>query len=479
MGRLVPSIICCAALASSSAAAPQPIALESTDAASSPDPSVNEVLTPLYDELAKHGALVGEPLGARIEAVLSRPGDAMSAAELADFTQAVERGYQSFQRAQPDDAVKELEHALSLARARPAAFALEQSLRDLLQRALIGVALSYVRVGKQEAADLAIHELLVHFPDRPIERRKYGPEPLELAKRVRTGLEQAGLARLSIDVADDRAAVIFLDGRFLAVGNADVADVLPGKHTVFIRGTLAGRIHYVELPAKGSATLHLSMGLDSVLSTTGPPALRFSGPTERLSNEPRLASALASALGSRTVITVAVRRFEGRPAIIGTVYQQGNGQPSRAAAVAIEPAADQDAVRGLARFLINGGKLPPNVRPVRDSAAKRRPVREGSGGGRRPLRPWKFVALGTGVVALGVGGYWLAVDGNEACDNAPCLDARDTATIGYIAAGVGIAAIATSVVLWIKDKPRREASTSSLDLLPQPGGLRVAWSGSF
>lgn len=93
---------------------------------------------------------------------------------------------------------------------------------------------------------------------------------------------------------------------------------------------------------------------------------------------------------------------------------------------------------------------------------------------------WPIVLGGIGVVAVGVGSYFglkavsNASDARDLCPNGQCVesrgktlmdDARDQATLSNVAFGVGIAAVASSVVLYLTT-PSGD-SKSSVGLVPR------------
>ncbi|MCB9548305.1 MAG: uroporphyrinogen-III C-methyltransferase [Myxococcales bacterium] len=97
--------------------------------------------------------------------------------------------------------------------------------------------------------------------------------------------------------------------------------------------------------------------------------------------------------------------------------------------------------------------------------------------------PWPWVLIGTGVVAAG-GGAFLTTQAIAARDDAESLppgDDRDGSvddfetaeTLSWVAYGVGAAAIAGGVVLWILDDPATPAGAGDVEMVP--GGVRIRW----
>ncbi len=77
----------------------------------------------------------------------------------------------------------------------------------------------------------------------------------------------------------------------------------------------------------------------------------------------------------------------------------------------------------------------------------------------RALRPLKWVTLVGGVLAVGAGAALLALDGHGTCSlpsgQRQCADVYDTRTGGIVALAGGGALVATSVILFVVDRPRR------------------------
>jgi hypothetical protein len=91
----------------------------------------------------------------------------------------------------------------------------------------------------------------------------------------------------------------------------------------------------------------------------------------------------------------------------------------------------------------------------------------------------KWVALGSGLVAIAVGaGIW-SLDGRGTCSlQAPavqCPQLYDTMPVGASLVGLGGALLATSVVLIIVDRPR----VKNVSLAPTAGGATLLWNGNF
>jgi len=437
-------------------------------------------MAPVLAELASKGFVTGKPLAARLDSEVSLPGDSLNAAAIADAERLIDHGYGAFLKGQFDIAVDELGRALDALRAMPATVARHQSLRDPAIRAHLGLALAHLRLGHAESATATMAEFVRSFPDREISRAQYGPEPAELLRKVRGELDQRGRGALSIEV-DDPTAVIFLNERYLAVGQASASDLYAGRYRVYVqRGVTPGRVHLVDVVPGSEQKLPVRWRLDAALTTRGWVGLGLDGEAAR-AGEAELASDLGVALGASQVVVLSVQTIDKRRMLSGRVLDPGSGKSSRSAALALEPAPPgRDKLAGLGRYLA-GGKLPDGALVVGDSPAA--PDDDDARGlppppapaqrRARPYRVWKWLALGSGVLTAGAGVTLLVLDGRRSCDGAGCSDEYDTAALGWTAAGVGAALVGVGVVLFVKDRERQVTVT------PTPGGVALGYRAKF
>lgn len=449
----------------------------------------DELLTPLFRELATKGFLAGNDVAQLIEAKVSRAGDPLDPAQLAEATRLIDHGYGSFLKGQFEVATTELGRALEMLRSRPATLSKNQPLRDQALRAHLGLALAHQRLGHAEDATAVMAEFARSFPDREISRAQYGPEPAELAKKVRAELDQRGRGALKIKV-DDATAVIFLNERYLGVGEASVLDLYAGKYRIYVqRGTSAGRVHEVDVVPGSEQTVKISWALDAALKTAPFTGLSFEGEAAR--DEAALASNLALALDAPRVVVISIREFDKRRSLWGAVLDPASGKSSRSGALALEPVKPgPDKIRELGRYL-TGGEASPDIiiepnfdtgpEPKADPKVidKFRPG-SGSDGGSvsRPFKVLKWVTLIVGVGALGAGAYLIAIDGKSSCDAPGCADEYDTAVPGYVSAGAGAALIGAGIVFFIKDSGAKKRE-SQVSFAPARGGMVFTFGRTF
>ncbi|MCC6993087.1 MAG: hypothetical protein IT370_00525 [Deltaproteobacteria bacterium] len=466
-----------------------PVAIESYGGARPRD--AGGFMAPVLAELEARGYASGK-LGARIEDEVSLPGESLAPAAIADAERLIDHGYRAFLKGEFETATDELGRALDVLRSRPATIARNQQLRDPTIKAHLGLSLAHLRLGHAEAATQTMAEFVRSFPDREISRASYGPEPAELAKKVRAELTQRGRATLSISV-DDPTAVIFINERFLAVGQASATDLFAGRYRIYVqRGTTPGRVHLVDVVPGSEHKLAVRWQLDAALSTRPFVGLVFDSEAARAASDAQLASDLGVGLDASQVVVLTITSIDRRRVIMGRVLDPGTGKASRSGALALEPAPPgRDKLVGLARYLA-GGKPPIGVdtdpgetRPDGEGDTAEEPVPTPAPaaldrGGRRPYRLWKWLALGGGVAAAGAGVALIVLDGRKSCSTTGCSDEYDTALPGYVSAGVGAALIGVGIVLFVKDTSSGgTGERRQVGLAPVDRGLALTYGGNF
>src|SRR5262249_55151123 len=121
--------------------------------------------------------------------------------------------------------------------------------------------------GQGEEAFRLMAEAIRMIPDRPVNAAEFDPQIKALYKRVKDELTRQGPGTLAVQV-DDANAVAFLRERYAGTGAGTLHGLLRGIYRVLgTRGDHAGRIHEVEVPARGRATVDVSWSIDSVLRT--------------------------------------------------------------------------------------------------------------------------------------------------------------------------------------------------------------------
>ena len=430
----------------------------------------SELVAPAMAELAQRGFRQGAALGSTLEAQVSLTGDTLSAKEILRWSGQIDTGYQAFTRGEFEAAEAKLTEALLAFRARPATVAREQSLRDAIARAHVGLMLARSRLGRADDANTIAADYLRDFPDRELSRRQYGPEPIEFLRRVREGLDARPKAALHV-VVDDLTAVVFVNERYIGVGDVQLSDLYAGEYRVFVqRGTTPGRVHVVTIAAGQSHDLRVNWALDAALRTGASPALLAGTPQAGVA----VAADVGVLLGARQVALIGVREIEGRRALVGTLVAPDSARPTREAMVWLEPTTPgRDQLRALGRFLAEGKPLPgveplPRPAPARGTTAVRhRTSRFGA---------LKWLTLGVGVAAAGTGIALLTIDGDGTCGGpARCPERYATSTAAYATLGGAALAIGAGVYMLLTDSRTTERPIATIT--PTPGGATLALTG--
>src|SRR5688572_14639257 len=138
------------------AAADGGVVLESYGAARPAD--ADKVLQPLRDELGH--------LGFATDARHSRDAGPMSAEDFAHASELVTAGWDRWLGGDFAGAIERLDAAVGAFRGSPATVAQDQKRRDLMLKALVGLAMANKRLGKTDEAARWMAELVRTFPDR-------------------------------------------------------------------------------------------------------------------------------------------------------------------------------------------------------------------------------------------------------------------------------------------------------------------------
>jgi hypothetical protein len=218
----------------------------------------------------------------------------------------------------------------------------------------------------------------------------------------------------------------------------------------------------------------LSWRLDAALRTSdGALMLQFESETAREGHEVALAIRMARVVGSDSVVVLGMREKDGRREIVGSLLSLDSGRVSRLATLSLDPVRPgPGGVKALARYLALGE---PN--DAIEVAAVVPPAAEPARGGRSPV--WKWLALGAGTAAVAGGAILIRIDGpilDEAGDHT--TEEYDTAPAGYAVAGVGLALIATGVVLWLREDSSPEPG-STVTVVPAADGAVLGIAGVF
>ncbi|HWU88757.1 MAG TPA: hypothetical protein VN253_15930 [Kofleriaceae bacterium] len=461
-----------------------PIVLESYTGEKPADAA--KILSPVFDELATKKFVVGaDVVGRQFEAIASRP--ALTGGLPKDFAAAVDAGYDQWTNGKFDEAAKRLAALVEAARDNPGAFALDEKLAPHLEKALIALSLSQLKLGDRSAAKQAMAEALRGNPDFKITRAMYGQDALDLYNEVAAELKAAGEGKLIVSVNAD-AAGIFVNERLRRMNDLELR-VLPGEYRVVARiGQELSRAHRIVVKGGDIQKVTIEPAFDrAVHSAPSWAGFRFETTAERERSEASHGAAFAEAIDAEQVAVVGIDVVRGQRVVSGALINKRSGHEFRRAIIPLDGNPSAEQLRGLARFLVSGGPLPPGViEPPPTEPRDREPgERGGGGGGARMWGGWKLITGGAAVAAGVAGGLLLAYDG--ACPvhldpGVPCPNPYRNAVQGWIA--VGGAAVLAGVTVYLVVKEHRAGDGAggarrTAYLAPTAGGAIAGYAARF
>jgi hypothetical protein len=480
MRALIWAAICAAILlgATSRSASAETILLEShVEARAS---SAGEALAPLFDELAKRKVKRNyEDVGQRFEARSSAPSVA-SAGLPSDFVEQVEKGYQLWIRGQFQPAIAALQQLVEAAHRNAGLVAANARFSAAVFKALVAISLCHQRLGNDTAAWATMAELLRSF-DAEVSKGQFGVEANELFRRVRDEAKIRGAASLTV-MSSDESAVLFLNERFLKVGESTRNDLIPGRYRIMAQlGKRQGRVHLVELKAGDSVRLEVEPAFESSVVTSPEwSGFVFRDLVEREQREVELAARFGTAVEALGVIVIGLDIKNERSVVYGALINPATGKELRRGSVVIDTSPQPARLRALARFL-TGDKPDESVKVYESPKVVAKP-RPSSGTQDTPYRevssssssPWKWIAAGGAVAGVGAGMTLLLLDGT--CTSDPpermkCPDLRDFRTSGYVTLSAGVALGALATLLWLEDRSSKSREASLWIAPATDGGM--------
>lgn len=353
--------------------------------------------------------------------------------------QLVARGTDAWMDADFGRARQIYRRALDIARKAPGDVTSGADWKPLVQRALVGLALSAKRGEDATMAEAAMSEFLRSYPDEVVDRTTFGPEATQLFEVVKAVAAKQAPGSLVVAV-DDPGAVVFVNERWAGIGGARLDKLLPGLYRVQVRkGDYAGRIYRVEVSSRRVASLAVEWDFDAALVASEWVGFVFPTSEGKVANLTPYALQLARAVHATTVVVLEESESEGRRLLVGSVLAVETGRPVRTASMTIapvEPAAERLTMLG--RYLAGevGVTLEPEAAPQRGSRHS----------------PWPWVVGGVGVATAAGGAALLYLDGRctSGDDNLrTCANVYDTQATGITLTVAGAAIVASAAyLLW-------------------------------
>ena len=446
-----------------------------------------QILAPLIDELSLRGYVIGDALGRKFDARVSRPATTKEGLP-PTFETDMERGHRLWVQGEFDESIRVLKPAIDRAHADVAVISKNQPLREKLLRGLAALALSHFRKGDVASAKDTFREILRSFPNAEIPRAVYGADANKLFTEVTREVGAGGRGKLIVRSPSDQS-VIFVNEQFVNVGTTVTKpDLIPGEYRVFSQlGSNTSRMHRVVVTANEETTLEIDESFDSTVRTTGWAGFAFRTAAQREQSEAEYARRFAERLQSTSVVVVGIDAVRKRPSIIGALIDRSTGREIRRASVALDPPPSQDRLRTLARFL--AGEESMVGLDVQIGITSSEPIKKDVVAP-SPSSPGRWMRwAGLGAIGLGLVGGGFSVkfflDSRAAHDDIARVCAvmctseqfkslenkEQTAKRNAVIAGVaGGVAITGGVVLLLLSRSKHE---------PAPVALSVTDSGAF
>jgi hypothetical protein len=434
------------------------------------------LLAPVLEELSRRDYSAGDTVARSYEAQASRA--AVTTQGLPpDFAEQINRGFSAWVGGRFEEATKILVPLVETAQANPGAFAKDPSLREPLLKGLIALAIAYQRIGDLSSMRATFGEVVRSFPDAQVTRATYGPDAAQAFEQVRRDTQAMGRGKLAVKCDD--AAVVFINEMYRAVGPTTV-ELSPGEYRVVVMlNKQPSRNHRVTVRTNGETALVIDAKLDQAVRTAGFTGLLFASEPERDKNEAPFAQQFAKTVGASAVAVVGIDDVRGRPAVFGALVSLQTGREIRRASIPVEPDPSRDKLRALARFLAGDDPAPGlevqfsggDEVAGKGVGGETEGPHDGRGGGGGRWGGWRFITAGVGVAGLATGIVLVALDGK--CPQEPpvgqqCNDFYDTATAGYAAIAGGVVFSGLSIYLFATHK-------SAPVVAPTHGGATVGF----
>jgi hypothetical protein len=423
---------------------------------------------PVLAALERRGFLVGPgAVGKRYESARSRSGLGADEAELAQIPSLVDQGWSAWLDGQYAVAVEKMQRVVDLVAKAPAAIAIDKTRRTLVQRAMIGLALSLRRLGEVDEAKRVMAEVVRSYRNSPPTRKLYGPEAMKLFAEVESSLAKVPGASLEVSAPPDVTLYVNEEAQ-TGSGNMTIGSLPPGTYRVLAtRKDMVGRIYTVTLNAGQTGQVRIQWGLDSVIHTsptwcgTAYPDL-----ATRMKSEVVFGAEIGRAVSNTGI--VALVGFEGerdRRWLVGKAIDQATGRliPERSGRILLgSPEPSRSQLEELARRLL-GAPGVVGVAPLEKPATSTAPapvVEQQAPPVEREEAPRtgaasSWTATAAGATALGFSVALLAVDHDCTRRNeiGGCRAVRTTKLGGVAAASGGVLLAGATGYFWARRHP--------------------------
>lgn len=372
-----------------------------------------------------------------------RPGQLDPELTPARIAQDLNDAFAKFGDGRCDEAIDTSKKAIDEVRRNPALVVNDISNLELMFNTQVALAVCYQRHGNRQAATDAMIDVIRVFSSRPVARQAaWGKQGEELWIQTTKDVQPRGRGRLTI-AAGNPDAQIFVEGQMRGMGNASLADLVPGDYHAYVRvGKTIGRQYEAHVTANDETYLDVQAARDStVVASDAWVGLQFASESARR-DEGKFAYDLARKWTSRSsVVVLATSSENGRPTLDGILYR--DGVEIRRARIFTD-VADPGSPDKLSVFLADGtpsGELLVLRNDENTSA------RAESSTPRWWLRTSTYV-LGAGLLAVTASGIVYAVSPADDHTQPTYTDRRTPAVEGFTAGAVVLDA---GLYLWLRD----------------------------
>jgi hypothetical protein len=475
----------------------------------------NDYMPIMLDELSQRGKRVGvDEVGRPLEAIHSRPavsGDPAAIEEL--MPRLAESGYQAWLDGNYRVTIRDLGRAVELARDAPGAIIENKDRRMHVGSAMVGLALAYKRCGQTpvkcalseanaaeylDAAQRWMTEVVGSFQESEVDVTNYGPEALELYRKVRQSVRARAAGGSLLVTVDDAGAMIFVNEGYTGLGKVALGNVWLASCRVLVRkGSSPGRVFRPSIVPGEPTRLHVSWAFEAALHTSPRWAgLLFGDEASREEYEVPYGTRIARLVGADTVIVLTIRAEKGRRALAGAVYGANGTALPRTADIALEPIEPSPKrLRAMAAYLAGDiDRIPGD------------PSSTGHARGQLSWRRISQVIIGIGALAAAGSAAWYLASPDDD-HTLPAYVDRKTVAVGVfvgsaiamgggvslyshrsrragVMLGVGVAALLSGAMLYATDQDEyrglgwvretyRDSATSGL----VAGGAGLALTG--
>lgn len=332
------------ATSDASAAAAAEIAVVGVHVSGMDDAAATEASERLVAALADTGRLTPVVPGDVSASIAGREKLVVDQAFLGPGKAALDEGRILYERAEFDDAIASLEHAVSLlTEAMPAA-----TDNRLLIDALLMQGLTHFSIGDNDPARDAFEQVALLDPSRRLDPVNYSGPTVAFFDEARAAVEGRGVGALAVE--GDPGSAVYVDGRSRGETPVRVEALAAGEHTVLVVGP-QGRRAFQEVTIAAGRTEKVQPVLArGFLAEAGGDEAARARQTEQLYR------ALGTYVGTDLVLVagqteadeVAVQLYEPRTGNFSKIFRASGDDPITDLA---------DGVVGLAGFLDDSGGL--------------------------------------------------------------------------------------------------------------------------